>query len=502
MNNEVSELEFISTSNPSNDFDSTSHESEKLILTNAVGTGKASKFVSIDPAIILAQIVEHTSGWPKCAAGQLIVKSVGGAVRFIKNDTELFAWLHEFFDVLWRANPAVSPKVFFEFSRNNVEQFDGFASYPHFPPVDGILYEHPEPVYANGETLEELLDYFSPATPADRELIKALLLTLSWGGELGQRPTFLVTTDGSGPKNGVGAGKTTVIEKCSQLCGGLLSTSQTESIECLKKRILKQDNAASCLRVIHIDNVKTRRLSWAELEAFITCSQVSGHVMYRGNGSVPNLFTVAITINGANLSSDLAQRCIVIMLADAEKSQTWLQDLNQFIEDNRWDIIGDIGQLLKSEVHPLSDEGSTRWGAWEHGVLSRVNTPEIIRTLIKTRQVMFDDNNTNSGEFIKYLNENLVILKKYPGPVINILHNEMHMLLKEFLGKSIGANVVTKNIQAMGLKCLKQVSQASKARVWLFRTDGQALTPEQITEATSQSFDEFIDTESDEPLNT
>ncbi len=114
MNNEVSELEFISTSNPSNDFDSTSHESEKLILTNAVGTGKASKFVSIDPAIILAQIVEHTSGWPKCAAGQLIVKSVGGAVRFIKNDTELFAWLHEFFDVLWRANPAVSPKVFFE----------------------------------------------------------------------------------------------------------------------------------------------------------------------------------------------------------------------------------------------------------------------------------------------------------------------------------------------------------------------------------------------------
>ena len=244
MNNENPELEFISTSVPGNAADNTPNESGKLILTNASGTGKGSKSVSVDPEIILAVIVERTSGWPKRAAGQLIVKSAGGSVRFIKNDTELFAWLYEYFDVSWRASPGVSPKVFFEFCRNNAEQFDDFASYPHFPRIDRILYDHSEPVYAEGEALDEFLNFFSPSTPEDRELIKALVLTLFWGGEPGQRPAFLITTDGSGPANGVGAGKTTVVETCSKLCGGFLSTSRTESIEGLKKRILKQDNSA------------------------------------------------------------------------------------------------------------------------------------------------------------------------------------------------------------------------------------------------------------------
>ena len=485
MNNENPELEFISTSVPENTADNTPNESGKLILTNASGTGKGSKSVSVDPEIILAVIVEHTSGWPKRAAGQLIVKSAGGSVRFIKNDTELFAWLYEYFDVSWRASPGVSPKVFFEFCRNNAEQFDDFASYPHFPRIDRILYDHSEPVYAEGEALDEFLNFFSPSTPEDRELIKALVLTLFWGGEPGQRPAFLITTDGSGPANGVGAGKTTVVETCSKLCGGFLSTSRTESIEGLKKRILKQDNSAPCPRVLLLDNVKGRRLSWAELESLITSSQVSGHVMYQGNGSTPNIYTVAITINGANLAKDLAQRCIIIMVANAENTQTWLQDLGEFIEDHRWAIIGDIGNLLESEVPPLPNAGTTRWAMWEHGVLSRVNTPEIVRELIKTRQVTFDDDDANGGEFIKHLYENSATFKIYPGSVAKILHSDMHMLLREFLGKPIGKNVVTKNIEAMGLKCLRQVSQTGKARVWLFRTDGQALTPEQISAAMS-----------------
>ena len=485
MNNENPELEFISTSTPNNDSDQASHESDKPILTNAFGTGKASQSVSVDPAIILEEIVESTSGWPKCAAGQLIVKSASGAVRSIKNDTEFFAWLHEHFNVMWRSSPGVPKGEFFEFCRNNAEQYDDVSKHPHFPPLDRILYDHPEPLYVDGEALNEFLNFFSPSTPEDRELIKALVLTLFWGGDPGQRPAFLITTDGSGPANGVGAGKTTVVEKCSKLCGGFLSTSRTESIEGLKKRILKQDNSAPCPRVLLLDNVKGRRLSWAELESLITSSQVSGHVMYQGNGSTPNIYTVAITINGANLAKDLAQRCIIIMVANAENTQTWLQDLEKFIEDNRWAIIGDIGNLLESEVPPLPNAGTTRWAMWEHGVLSRVNTPEIVRELIKTRQVTFDDDDANGGEFIKHLHENSAAFKIYPGSVAKILHSDMHMLLREFFGKPIGKNVVTKNIEAMGLKCLRQVFQTGKARVWLFRTDGQALTTEQISAAMS-----------------
>jgi hypothetical protein len=485
MNNENAELEFILESVPEGAVDDTPNESGKLILKNASGTGKASNYVSVDPEIILARIVEHTSGWPKRTACQLIVKSAGGSVRFIKNDTELFAWLYEYFDVSWRASPGVSPKVFFEFCRNNAEQFDDFASYPHFPQIERILYEHPEPLYADGEALDEFLNFFSPSTAEDRELIKAFVLTLFWGGEPGQRPAFLVTTDGSGPHKGVGAGKSILVSRCGELCGGSVSTSQTESIEGLKKRILSQAKNDSRPRVIELDNVKTRRFSSAELESLITSSQISGHVMYRGNGSVPNLHTVAITINGANLSKDLAQRCIVIILAESQKAQTWVQDLKDFIESNRWAIIGDIGQLLESEVHPLPDEGSTRWAAWEYGVLSRVDTPETVRTLIQARQGMLDDDDANGDEFIKHIQENLGRFKIYPKSVAKILHDDMHTLLKEFFGEPIGKNVVTKKIEAMGLQCLHRISKPGKARVWLFRTDGKALTPEQISAAMS-----------------
>ncbi len=83
MTNQNIKLEHVSTSTPNNNSDLASHESGKPILTNAHGTGKASQTVSVDPAIILTEIVEHTAGWPKCAAGQLIVKSAGGAIRSI-----------------------------------------------------------------------------------------------------------------------------------------------------------------------------------------------------------------------------------------------------------------------------------------------------------------------------------------------------------------------------------------------------------------------------------
>lgn len=283
------------------------------------------------------------------------------------------------------------------------------------------------------------------------------LLTLFWGGEPGQRPAFLVTTDGSGPNKGVGAGKTTLITKCSELCGGFLSTSQTESIETLKKRILSQANDDACPRAIVYDNVKTRRFSSAELESLITARQISGHRMYLGNGAVPNLHTIAITINGASLSSDLAKRCIVITLADAVKSQTWLQSLNEFIDQNRWAIIGDIGHLLTSDAHPLPDEGSTRWAAWEHGVLSRVNQPEEVRTQIVAKQGSVDDDSANDQEFVSHIEENMERFKIYPSGIARIQHHDMHTLLKEFLGQSVGKNVVTKKVEAFGIPCLHQV---------------------------------------------
>ena len=81
------------------------------------------------------------------------------------------------------------------------------------------------------------------------------------------------------------------------------------------KRLLSPQGRGK--RVVLLDNVKSHRFSWAELEAFITSPVISGHEMYRGEGQRPNTTTVAITVNGASLSKDLAQRAIVVRAVPA-----------------------------------------------------------------------------------------------------------------------------------------------------------------------------------------
>ena len=47
----------------------------------------------------------------------------------------------------------------------------------------------------------------------------------------------------------------------------------------------------------------------------ITTDIISGKRLYMGEGRRPNTITHVITLNGASLSKDLAQRCIPIKLA-------------------------------------------------------------------------------------------------------------------------------------------------------------------------------------------
>ena len=104
-------------------------------------------------------------------------------------------------------------------------------------------------------------------------------------------------------------------------------------------------------------------------------------------------------------------------------------------------------------------------------------------------QGMLDDDDANGDEFIKHVQENLGRFKIDPKSVAKILHDDMHILLKEFFGESIGNNVVTKKIDAMGLQCLHQISKPGKARVWIFRRDGWPPTPEQISATMSPPSD-------------
>ena len=154
----------------------------------------------------------------------------------------------------------------------------------------------------------------------------------------------------------------------------------------IKQRLLSPDGLTK--RIALLDNVKTLRFSWAELEAMITAPEISGKRLYVGNATRPNNLTWIVTLNGASLSTDMAQRCVIVKLRKPEYTGTWEEETYAFIRDNRDAIIGDIIGFLRSERKPL--ERHSRWGDWEDDVLSRLPDPAEAQLIIAQRQQTSD----------------------------------------------------------------------------------------------------------------
>jgi hypothetical protein len=458
-------------------------------ITNGLKGVKSRSVIPIEPKTILSEIVEYTEGWPVAVNGNLIVASAAGDLAIKKNEKEFFAWLFEHFDVDWQGTPAISKGEFFEYCRSNAKQCIDATLFPHFPIVDEVLYHHRDTQDGDGQALDGFLDFFKPATACDRELIKAFVLTLFWGGPPGSRPAFLITSDDNSSNQGRGYGKTTLLEMCGDLCGGLLMVSQVESVETIRKRIVNQSNIKPRPRIIAIDNVKTRRFSWADLESMITAREISGYALYQGNGAVANYHTFAVTVNGPSVAKDLAQRFVVIKLAEPAFDSSWQSNVLDYLESKKWAIISDIGELLMGEGHPLPTEGTTRFGTWEKGVLCKVANSEQVRQLITQRQGEIDDDDASRSEFGQFLREKFLLSgPTAPGSQISsgvyrIAHDAMHGLFQEFSPDKVGKNAFKGRIERFGMECLRCVCEPGKPRFWLFRLDGQSLTEEHLNKA-------------------
>lgn len=255
--------------------------------------------------------------------------------------------------------------------------YEGVEEFPHEPPRPQVYYACDPPIPGDGTRLRELIGRFNPATGIDRDLIIAAFATVLWGGEGGTRPAFLITAD-----TGRGSGKTSLARAVGYLFGGLVEVRPSEEISRILNRLLSPE--AITKRAVLIDNVKKHRFSWADLEALITESTLSGHKLYVGEARRPNVLTWFITLNGASLSTDLAQRVIVVKVRKPPYSATWAEELRAFVEQYRAEIIADLVAFLRGERRPLMRY--TRWGAWEREVLERLPTPDAAQQLILERQ--------------------------------------------------------------------------------------------------------------------
>ncbi len=359
-------------------------ELKKGVLSNAerVGEGQDQETIPKSLAEILGNIQQITGGWPRRVGATLFIDDPAhGLGHFTKID-QLFGWLSSTAAVEWyKSTGCVSRGEVFAELQRTAQAYRAIEAFPHFPPFADHYYRHPQIKLGGGEYLRALLDRFAPATPIDRDLIQAMFASAVWGGDGGSRPAFVVASD-----DGRGVGKTTLVEAVGQLMGGMFAISKDDRAGDIAKRLLTPEAATK--RVVGFDNVKQNKLSWGELEAFITAREISGHQMYSGERTRPNTLLWCITLNGPALSKDMAQRSVIIKLAKPTHTGDWEDGLRDFIETHRWRIMGDLAAFLNGPAEPLAKH--TRWGKWERDILARLPEPTEAQTVIAERQAAVD----------------------------------------------------------------------------------------------------------------
>jgi hypothetical protein len=296
-----------------------------------------------------------------------------------------------------RSEGVTTKPEFFAYTLQNARTYDAVELFPHHEQLPGIRYMHPPLPVGDGMSIKWLIDRFSPATDDDRELLLGYFVTHIWGGPPGSRPGWLFEAEDATAAAGRGAGKST---PCQMLCHLLenrfVAVKDDEDYNRIKTRLLSE--GADGARVLLMDNLKSLRLSSQDLEALITSPVIDGHRLYAGQGKRPNLLTVTITVNGAMLSKDMAQRVIPVRLKRASYSGDWLTETMKYIDENRWEIVADLIAFFRLRPQGYLKKFS-RWGAWEADVLSRLKNADRIRETIASRQ-NDTDTDADDGEIV------------------------------------------------------------------------------------------------------
>lgn len=342
------------------------------------------------------QLLERTGGWPKCVDGILFAEGADHKPLLLEDTHDLFAWIGRQLPcggvnaLRWASGADKVPReTLHAYLVQTVERFDTIEMFPHWPPLPGCYYMHRPLPHADGGAYREFLGFFQPATDADYDLIDACARTAFWGGQAGARPGFLFTAEENDRTRGRGVGKTKAAQWIGELCGGavMITAGDRFTADKLVTRLLSPE--AMGKRVVLLDNLKALRFSDAEIEGLITTKVISGHRMFHGEGRRPNTLLFFVTVNGASLSRDMAERCVPVRLKRPKHDGSWEERLAAFIEEHRWAIIADIIAGLKNAHETF--RRNTRWGQWENAVLAGVAEPAEAQKVITERQGEIDD---------------------------------------------------------------------------------------------------------------
>lgn len=360
-----------------------------------------------DPVQMVHDLCDQLNDWPKVVDGKVVFRRDDEPV-VIGKTSELFA---ELAIQLGRtpnfkeSTGFVTKPEFLEVVVKCATQYEALEKFPHEPRIDDILYLHQDLPNATGEYLEAFLEFFTPATEKDADLIRALLLSTVWGGPPGSRPLFVIRGTEDDRERGIGVGKTTLAQLVARLSGGAIAASTVHSGDGrLVTRILSP--AADGCRVVLMDNLKSFRLSSAEFESLVTAPVISGHRLYQGEARKPNNFTFCVTVNDPALSPDLADRAVIITLQRPDDRHRWTEEVSQFVKDHQWEIIADALQVLATDV-PLQ-ECPFRFQTWAEQVLCRASADAAgVLRHNRRNQTLLDDDQERAEQLGAFIAERI-----------------------------------------------------------------------------------------------
>ena len=319
----------------------------------------------------------------------IIPNEKGGKIEYIKDKVQFFSALGcEFSDTPdWKTGQKYMTKEeAFVAVHREIKQYSSIETAPHYPEIDGFFYNYPELPEPDYSVLDDLLDFFTPEKEEDRWLITAMFLTAVWGGLPGQRAPFLITS-----KDGRGVGKSSLAETAASILGqSAIQANATDKSNVIVTRLLSKD--ALQKRVVLFDNeAGYKRISNAEIASLFTTAHISGHRLYKGEGSRANNLLWMITLNSPSLDSDFASRCIPVSLKRPGYHAQWKSNLSKFIDQNKEIIQATLIDILSQEGCSVTP--SIRWGDWACNVLAKVPGIEMekVQKLIVERQKEFDD---------------------------------------------------------------------------------------------------------------
>ena len=401
-----------------------------------------------------------------------------GNIEFLQSNASTIAWFSEKskHPVMWKGGNGMATKEeFYSALIRNSIAYEKVSDVPNYPPRPDVYYTYRNALKAtpNHAAFEKFMSFFNPGDTASAVLMRTMVASMMYYAPGIQRPCWIIDS-----RAGQAAGKTTFAELVCYLykCTPIKTNVQELNHDAkeLNKRLVSITGRNSLMLLV--DNVRNvfDNGYFADL---VTGFNISGKAPYGiGEESRPNDLTYVITSNSATIGSDIASRSFIFYISPPKKrTGEWKDSVIRYIDEHRYEILGDIYDILTSVKVPKNFMAKTRVPEFEREVLWKMSgSQDVYEHVIE--QVLSNRNEANVDE------ENAVLavetIKEIISDALHTQNPDEHVcflrtnLVNKILGKTLHIDIqdVRNMVNTGRITCVRRdmrrypASSASKYR--------------------------------------